>query len=106
MLQKGVDGKEHIRVGKLNLVDLAGSERQSKTGSTVCSAYLLSAFSFSCYYQGERFKEATKINLSLSALSNVISSLVSVFRIVSNHAVLYLVRWMVGVLMFLTVTPS
>ena len=33
--QKGVDGKDHIRVGKLNLVDLAGSERQSKTGSTV-----------------------------------------------------------------------
>ena len=38
------DGKEHIRVGKLNLVDLAGSERQSKTGS-----------------EGERFKEATKM---------------------------------------------
>ena len=54
------DGKdEHIRVGKLNLVDLAGSERQSKTGAT-----------------GERLKEATKINLSLSALGNVISALV------------------------------
>ena len=52
-------GVEHIRVGKLNLVDLAGSERQSKTGAT-----------------GERLKEATKINLSLSALGNVISSLV------------------------------
>ena len=51
--------KEHIRVGKLNLVDLAGSERQSKTGAT-----------------GERLKEATKINLSLSALGNVISALV------------------------------
>ena len=49
----------HIRVGKLNLVDLAGSERQSKTGST-----------------GDRLKEATKINLSLSALGNVISALV------------------------------
>lgn len=48
-----------IRRGKLNLVDLAGSERQSKTG----------AF-------GERLKEATKINLSLSALGNVISALV------------------------------
>mmetsp|Transcript_286 Transcript_286/g.853 ORF Transcript_286/g.853 Transcript_286/m.853 type:complete len:767 (-) Transcript_286:217-2517(-) len=53
------DGSRHIRVGKLNLTDLAGSERQSKTGAT-----------------GERLKEATKINLSLSALGNVISSLV------------------------------
>merc|ERR1719393_882298 len=55
----GVDGEGHIRVGKLNMVDLAGSERQSKTGAT-----------------GERLKEATKINLSLSALGNVISALV------------------------------
>mmetsp|Transcript_29878 Transcript_29878/g.60642 ORF Transcript_29878/g.60642 Transcript_29878/m.60642 type:complete len:426 (+) Transcript_29878:227-1504(+) len=52
-------GAEHIRVGKLFLVDLAGSERQSKTGAT-----------------GLRLKEATKINLSLSALGNVISALV------------------------------
>ncbi|KAH8046117.1 hypothetical protein JL722_13836 [Aureococcus anophagefferens] len=50
---------EHITVGKLNLVDLAGSERQGKTGAT-----------------GDRLKEATKINLSLSALGNVISALV------------------------------
>ncbi|CAE7400049.1 KRP95 [Symbiodinium natans] len=55
----GMDGEGHIRVGKLNMVDLAGSERQSKTGAT-----------------GERLKEATKINLSLSALGNVISALV------------------------------
>ncbi|XP_076066505.1 kinesin-like protein KIF3B isoform X2 [Oratosquilla oratoria] len=53
------DGRGRIRVGKLNLVDLAGSERQSKTGTV-----------------GERLKEATKINLSLSALGNVISALV------------------------------
>ncbi|XP_047580600.1 kinesin-like protein KIF17 isoform X6 [Lutra lutra] len=52
-------GQDHLRAGKLNLVDLAGSERQSKTGAT-----------------GERLKEATKINLSLSALGNVISALV------------------------------
>ncbi|XP_039085018.1 kinesin-like protein KIF17 isoform X2 [Hyaena hyaena] len=52
-------GKDHLRAGKLNLVDLAGSERQSKTRAT-----------------GERLKEATKINLSLSALGNVISALV------------------------------
>ncbi|KAF6777269.1 hypothetical protein AHF37_02788 [Paragonimus kellicotti] len=55
----GADGENHIRVGKLNLVDLAGSERQSKTHS-----------------EGERLKEATKINLSLSTLGNVISALV------------------------------
>lgn len=55
----GPDGQDHIRVGKLNMVDLAGSERQSKTGA-----------------KGKRLKEATKINLSLSALGNVISALV------------------------------
>jgi len=53
------EGQAHIRVGKLNLVDLAGSERQAKTGAV-----------------GDRLKEATKINLSLSALGNVIASLV------------------------------
>ena len=52
-------GEEKFKVGKLNLVDLAGSERQSKTGA-----------------EGDRLKEATKINLSLSALMNVISALV------------------------------
>merc|ERR1719453_2753010 len=51
--------KPKIRSGKLNLVDLAGSERQGKTGAT-----------------GDRLKEATKINLSLSALGNCISALV------------------------------
>jgi kinesin family member 17 len=54
-----VDGQEQITAGKLNLVDLAGSERQSKTGAS-----------------GDRLKEANKINLSLSALGNVISALV------------------------------
>ncbi len=51
-------GKESIKVGKLNLVDLAGSERQKKTGAS-----------------GAVLKEGAKINLSLSALGNVISAL-------------------------------
>lgn len=45
-------------MGKLNLVDLAGSERLSKSRAT-----------------GDRLKEASKINLSLSALGNVIGAL-------------------------------
>ncbi len=57
--QQTVSNQEIVTAGKLNLVDLAGSERQSKTGAT-----------------GDRLKEATKINLSLSALGNVISALV------------------------------
>lgn len=57
--EKGPDGQNHVRMGKLHLVDLAGSERQAKTGAT-----------------GQRLKEATQINLSLSTLGNVISALV------------------------------
>ncbi|XP_055922428.1 osmotic avoidance abnormal protein 3 isoform X2 [Eupeodes corollae] len=56
---EGSERKPGIRKGKLNLVDLAGSERQNKTQAS-----------------GDRLKEATKINLSLSALGNVISALV------------------------------
>jgi hypothetical protein len=58
MNNRDAQGKDHIRAGKLNLVDLAGSERQKKTGAT-----------------GDRLKEGSKINLSLSALGNVISAL-------------------------------
>lgn len=54
-----IDGKQKVKVGRLHLVDLAGSERQSKTEAV-----------------GQRLKEATKINLSLSTLGNVISALV------------------------------
>ncbi|CAF0928394.1 unnamed protein product [Rotaria sp. Silwood1] len=48
-----------FRQGKLNFVDLAGSERQIKTGAS-----------------GQQLLESAKINLSLSALNKVISSLV------------------------------
>ena len=44
--------------GKLFLVDLAGSEKIQKTGA-----------------EGQTLEEAKKINLSLSSLGNVISSL-------------------------------
>lgn len=50
-------------------MDLAGSERQGKTGAA-----------------GERLKEASKINLSLSALGNVISALVSSHAGMANRA--------------------
>lgn len=51
-------GNEKYKASKLNLVELAGSERIAKTGTT-----------------GEDMKETAKINLSLSALGNVISAL-------------------------------
>ncbi|KAH0572069.1 Kinesin-like protein [Spironucleus salmonicida] len=57
--QQIIEGKETVRVGKLNLVDLAGSERQGKTEAT-----------------GDRLKEGAKINLSLSNLGIVIQKLV------------------------------
>ena len=60
----GADGENHLKMGKLHLVDLAGSERSSKTGAT-----------------GSRALEGIKINLSLTALGNVISCLVRVYTV-------------------------
>ena len=72
---EGSDGSRHIRAGKLNLVDLAGSERQSKTGAT---GDRLKEVRLSCsvLQSLDSHIKATKINLSLSALGNVISALV------------------------------
>ena len=58
--EKGEDGNGRIKSGKLNLVDLAGSERVGKTNAT-----------------GQTFDEGKKINLSLTALGNVIDALSS-----------------------------
>jgi len=52
------DDRVSATSAKLHLVDLAGSERQKGTGAT-----------------GERLKEGAQINLSLTALGNVISAL-------------------------------
>mmetsp|Transcript_46333 Transcript_46333/g.79913 ORF Transcript_46333/g.79913 Transcript_46333/m.79913 type:complete len:1029 (-) Transcript_46333:99-3185(-) len=51
-------GKATDKVSCINLIDLAGSERQASTGA-----------------QGDRLKEGAAINVSLSALGNVISAL-------------------------------
>ena len=56
IIEKLPNGSE--KNGKLNLVDLAGSEKIAHTGVT-----------------GKNLEEAKKINLSLSALGNVIHSL-------------------------------
>ena len=56
---ESLEGEEKVKASKMNLVDLAGSERQSKTEAT-----------------GDRLKEGAKINLSLTALGNVINALV------------------------------
>ncbi|GAB4815485.1 hypothetical protein N2152v2_002531 [Parachlorella kessleri] len=52
-------GATNIRFSRLHLVDLAGSERQKSSGA-----------------QGERLREASSINKSLSTLGHVIASLV------------------------------
>ncbi|XP_057782073.1 kinesin-like protein KIN-12E [Salvia miltiorrhiza] len=62
------EGVTHHRFARLNLVDLAGSERQKSSGA-----------------EGERLKEATNINKSLSTLGLVIMNLVSISNGRSPH---------------------
>ncbi|KAG9131879.1 hypothetical protein Leryth_019134 [Lithospermum erythrorhizon] len=61
-------GVTHHRFSRLNLVDLAGSERQKSSGA-----------------EGERLKEATNINKSLSTLGLVIMNLVNMTNGKSLH---------------------
>ncbi|KAJ8446164.1 hypothetical protein Cgig2_015935 [Carnegiea gigantea] len=61
-------GVTHHRFARLHLVDLAGSERQKSSGA-----------------EGERLKEATNINKSLSTLGLVIMNLVSISNGKSLH---------------------
>lgn len=55
---KTSSGMRQVRTSRLNLVDLAGSEQQKASGAS-----------------GERLKEASNINKSLSILGRVINSL-------------------------------
>ena len=70
-------------------MDLAGSERQAKTGTSEGLRLIRITRASDQFHEirtafeyliagatGDRLKEATKINLSLSALGNVISALV------------------------------
>jgi kinesin family member 1 len=57
-IRKGADGKQMTKTSEINLVDLAGSERANSTGAT-----------------GDRLKEGSAINMSLTCLGNVISAL-------------------------------
>ncbi|KAF4371050.1 hypothetical protein G4B88_002979 [Cannabis sativa] len=61
-------GVTHHRFARLNLVDLAGSERQKSSGA-----------------EGERLREATNINKSLSTLGLVIMNLVNMSHGKSLH---------------------
>ncbi|XP_020084870.1 kinesin-like protein KIN-12G [Ananas comosus] len=63
-----LQGISHHRFARINLVDLAGSERQKSSGA-----------------EGERLKEATNINKSLSTLGLVIMNLVGVSNKKSFH---------------------
>lgn len=57
--KKSRDGMSNVTSSKLHFVDLAGSERQKQTAAA-----------------GDRLKEATNINKSLTTLGLVINSLV------------------------------
>ncbi|XP_023188759.1 kinesin-like protein KIF11 [Xiphophorus maculatus] len=59
MMEITLDGKERVKIGKLNLVDLAGSENIGRSGA-----------------MGQRAREAGNINQSLLTLGRVITALV------------------------------
>ncbi|EAS01807.2 kinesin motor catalytic domain protein (macronuclear) [Tetrahymena thermophila SB210] len=66
--KKTTDGMINVKVSKLHFVDLAGSERQKQTAAA-----------------GERLKEASNINKSLTTLGLVINSLVEQAQGKSRH---------------------
>ena len=84
-----------ISRGKLSLIDLAGSERLSKTGAT-----------------GQAAKEGAAINMSLSALGNVIAALSSGEKVIPyrGSALTELMRDSLGgnakTLMFVNISPA
>lgn len=61
-------GLWNVKVSQFHIIDLAGSERQKLTKA-----------------EGDRLKEAGMINKSLSALGNVINSLVEIAEGKARH---------------------
>lgn len=89
----GLDGKEHIRVGKLNLVDLAGSEKQAKTNSSVSTFFPQIPVSF---------WPADRLFISRASVSRKPRRLISPFR----HWAMLLMPWWKSPLMFPTAIQS
>lgn len=68
MVERRANGATKTKTSAFHLIDLAGSERQKSTGAV-----------------GERLREASGINKSLSSLAGVISALVDVASGKSRH---------------------
>ncbi|KAF0773327.1 hypothetical protein AaE_002179 [Aphanomyces astaci] len=85
---KDDSGLDIVRKSTLHLVDLAGSEKQSATGATgtrLKEVHYTNPHSHICMLTWHVLLQASQINKSLSALSNVITGLVDVSKGLKRH---------------------
>ncbi|RHY83330.1 hypothetical protein DYB37_007546 [Aphanomyces astaci] len=85
---KDDSGLDIVRKSTLHLVDLAGSEKQSATGATgtrLKEVHYTNPHSHICMLTWHVILQASQINKSLSALSNVITGLVDVSKGLKRH---------------------